>query len=118
LSTLPAIATNTLLPEATAVHPLLRFRFIDILVAAQPTGVGVVGVGAVGVGAVGVGAVGVGVVGVGVVGVGVVGVGDVGVGDVGVGAVGVGDGVGVVGCDVQELPTNTQVLIPPFNCAE
>jgi len=34
-----------------------------MLVAAQPTGVGVVGVGAVGVGAVGVGAVEVGVTG-------------------------------------------------------
>jgi hypothetical protein len=53
LSTLPAIATKILLPKVMAVHPLLSFRSIGILVAAQPTGVGVVGIGVVGIGVVG-----------------------------------------------------------------
>jgi hypothetical protein len=41
-----------------AVHPLLSFRSIGILVAAQPTGGGVVGIGVVGIGVVGIGVVG------------------------------------------------------------
>jgi hypothetical protein len=50
LSTLPAIATKMLFPEAIEVQPLLRFKFMGLLVAAQPTGVGVVGLGVNGVG--------------------------------------------------------------------
>ena len=45
-----------LFPEAIEVQPLLRFKFMGLLVAAQPTGVGVVGLGVNGVG-VGVGVV-------------------------------------------------------------